>query len=722
MSVQTENGTLSIQLTRVDDGQQQRIAQISSSKDSEISVDLYYSSRHGLEPIALPFRFYYDFKRNPHSLIEVIEQRNDRIKSFYSRLWFGQGPDPTKHTDSTFHSDEITLSWAMLQDVVSILETGYPGDEINRLASDVFPIDACIIIGWDTLVKPLLVKDIDVDLLRLVHRSNTSEYVGDFIPLRVGEIVSAKSHIQAISIEDAGKSIVVKAEIERSGRVVATVTSNFLCKGSYSDFASTFQHVEEPEFKLEVTTLHDQAILRDREWFLLDDPSLSLLGICLIFRLKTHLTWRHDRVIGRLETIGTIHERLLNGRLQQIGKVHFVAHDCHGNPVMDFLNRRGTHTRPRIDLKTPGWFDDASLDVIMPRCNDNYARISRDYNPIHVSPTFAGWANLPGTITHGMFTSAMTRGVVEHLTDDEERLRFRRFSTSFVGMVLPRDKLTVSFQHTAMIQGRMILKVIVHNKDTEETVIEGEAEMEQENTAYAFTGQGSQEQGMGMALYNSSPVARGVWDEADKILEDLYGRLYNLLSLVVPQSHIANKPGWSILDIVRNNPKTLTVRFGGKRGRQLRENYLNLSVKTTLADGRTVTEPLLKSLNHHSTSYAFVDAQGLLYSTQFAQPAITILEKASFEDMRSKGLVQESASFAGHSLGEYGALSSVADFIPFKALMGICFYRGLAMQGAMERDEEGRTEYAMVAVNPARVGKCTPLFASIQHPRTYLAC
>ena len=76
--------------------------------------------------------------------------------------------------------------------------------------------------------------------------------------------------------------------------------------------------------------------------------------------------------------------------------------------------------------------------------------------------------------------------------------------------------------------------------------------------------------------------------------------------------------------------------------------------------------------------------------------------------MRSKGLVQESGAFAGHSLGEYGALSALADFIPFKALMGVCFYRGLAMQAAMKRDEQGRTEYAMVAAGPIRVGKCMP--------------
>ena len=128
-----------------------------------------------------------------------------------------------------------------------------------------------------------------------------------------------------------------------------------------------------------------------------------------------------------------------------------------------------------------------------------------------------------------------------------------------------------------------------------------------------------------------------------------------------------------------------------------------------MPDGSIVMEPLLKGIDHQSTSHTFADAEGLIYSTQFAQPAITILEKASFEDMRSKGLVQEGGAFAGHSLGEYGALSALADFIPFRTLMGVCFYRGLAMQAAMERDEQGRTEYSMVAVSPVRVGKCMPM-------------
>ena len=51
----------------------------------------------------------------------------------------------------------------------------------------------------------------------------------------------------------------------------------------------------------------------------------------------------------------------------------------------------------------------------------------------------------------------------------------------------------------------------------------GEAEVVQPVSAYIFTGQGSREQGMRMSLYDSSPVAREVWDRADRNFMDNYG-------------------------------------------------------------------------------------------------------------------------------------------------------------------------------------------------------
>jgi malonyl CoA-acyl carrier protein transacylase len=76
-----------------------------------------------------------------------------------------------------------------------------------------------------------------------------------------------------------------------------------------------------------------------------------------------------------------------------------------------------------------------------------------------------------------------------------------------------------------MIAGRKIIKIEASKPEDEEKVLLGEAEVEQPVSSYVFTGQGSQEQGMGMDLYNSSEVAKEVWDRADKHFMDNYGKL-----------------------------------------------------------------------------------------------------------------------------------------------------------------------------------------------------
>ncbi|KAK7446755.1 fatty acid synthase alpha subunit Lsd1 [Stygiomarasmius scandens] len=73
--------------------------------------------------------------------------------------------------------------------------------------------------------------------------------------------------------------------------------------------------------------------------------------------------------------------------------------------------------------------------------------------------------------------------------------------------------------------------------------------------------------------------------------------------------------------------------------------------------------------------------------------------------MRSKGFVQQDCAFAGHSLGEYAALASIADVLPISSLVDVVFYRGITMQCAVEHDAEGRSNYAMCAVNPSCISK-----------------
>jgi fatty acid synthase subunit beta len=130
-----------------------------------------------------------------------------------------------------------------------------------------------------------------------------------------------------------------------------------------------------------------------------------------------------------------------------------------------------------------------------------------------------------------------------------------------------------------------------------------------------------------------------------------------------------------------------------------------MTFETIAADGSVKSEKIFKEIDEGTSSYTYRSPTGLLSATQFTQPALTLMEKASFEDMRAKGLVQENSSFAGHSLGEYSALAAMAEVMPIESLVSVVFYRGLTMQVAVERDETGRSNYSMCAVNPSRISK-----------------
>lgn len=305
---------------------------------------------------------------------------------------------------------------------------------------------------------------------------------------------------------------------------------------------------------------------------------------------------------------------------------------------------------------------------------------------------------------------AVCRRVVEDMVIPGEPGALRRFDAFFVSMVRPGDKVIVKISHVAMKSGHMIFEVVARLEESDEEVLRGEAEIAQPSTAYIFTGQGSQSVGMGMALYESCPVAKSIYDEMDNHLMELYGMLIILLLtpfslLFTPPRYTNLELGFSILKIIRENPKEITLHFRGREGQKILSNYLELKTELPTEDGHRRVAPIIPGLSRTSTSYTFSEARGLLYATHFAQPAIILVEKATFEHMRSRGLVQKDAMFAGHSLGEYGALSSMAPFVEFKDMLSTAFYRGLMMQFAIPRDENGQTGYSMMATNPGRVGK-----------------
>ena len=180
-----------------------------------------------------------------------------------------------------------------------------------------------------------------------------------------------------------------------------------------------------------------------------------------------------------------------------------------------------------------------------------------------------------------------------------------------------------------------------------------------------------------------TPAARAVWDAAG--------------------AHLLTVYGFSIIEIVKDNPKEKTIHFSGIKGQAIHTRYMEMTYNTMDKDGVVRTLPLFGDINVCTQRYTFSHPNGLLFTTQFAQIALVVTEKAAFEDMQSKGFIQNNAVFAGHSLGEYSALASVAGVLPISSLVDVVFYRGITMQRAVERDSANWSNYAMCAANPSRI-------------------
>ncbi|KAG2217921.1 hypothetical protein INT45_012584 [Circinella minor] len=660
---------------------------------STIKVILFEKRADEYVPLSLSYEYKPELGYAP--IHEVMEGRNDRIKDFYYKLWFGLDnkddflsvPVTEKliGTGETVKSAEIKEFCQAVGNQAEIYVDR--GQKIVHA-----PMDFAIVVGWKAIIKAIFPKVIDGDLLKLVHLSNGFRVLEGGDLLSVGDVVDTYAQINAIVNNDSGKMIEVKGVIVRDNKPVLEVTSQFLYRGQFNDYEYTFQRTVETPMQVKLDDVKDIAVLKSKEWVEwteeLENYELSP-GSTLIFRLNTEVKYKNKSIFASVKTEGTVSMQISTKEFVQVGKIEYEAGESHGNPVIEYLKRHGQEIEQAHFFENGGYSvmpaqSTYSSVVHAPASNEPYAKISGDFNPIHVNPYFADLANLPGTITHGMWTSASTRKFVEIFAADNQPQRVVAYDVKFMGMVLPSDRLETKLSHTGMKNGRKIIKVETINQNGDK-IVEGTAEVEQPVTAYVFTGQGSQEQGMGMALYASSPVAKEIWDRAD--------------------DHFMKNYGFSIIEIVRDNPKEKTVHFGGPRGNAIRQNYMSMTYDVVESDGTIKTLPLFPNIHERTSFYTFRSPNGLLSATQFTQPALTLMEKAAFEDMRAKELIQSNCAFAGHSLGEYSALASVGDVLPIESLVDVVFYRGMTMQSAVQRDAEGRSNYGMAAVNPARVSK-----------------
>ena len=506
-------------------GKMVKTIEISLNDKQEIVVDMLEERTASGDVVPLSLKFTYHPEAGYAPIREVMQGRNDRIKEFYYRIWFGDEKVPfDTPATSTFDGGRAEVTSQAIADFVHAV--GNTGEAfVDRPGKEVLaPMDFAIVVGWKAITKPIFPRSIDGDLLKLVHLSNGFRMVPGADPLKKGDVLNTSAQINSVINQDSGKMVEVCGTITRNSEPVMVVTSQFLYRGAYTDFENTFQRKDETPMEVHLASFKDVAVLRSKEWFQLDDLDVDLLGKTLTFRLQTLVHFKNKTIFKKVETLGEVLLELPTKEVIQVASVDYQAGESHGNPVVDYLQRYGTSIEQPVNFenaiplsgKTP-------LVLRAPASNETYARVSGDYNPIHVSRVFSTYANLPGTITHGMYSSAAVRSLVETWAAENNIGRVRSFHCNLVGMVLPNDDIEVKLQHTGMVAGRKIIKVEASNKDTEEKVLLGEAEVEQPVSSYVFTGQGSQEQGMGMDLYGSSPVAKEVWDRADRHFMENYG-------------------------------------------------------------------------------------------------------------------------------------------------------------------------------------------------------
>ena len=163
----------------------------------------------------------------------------------------------------------------------------------------------------------------------------------------------------------------------------------------------------------------DVGVLQSKEWFDWEDESQSLTpGLPLVFRVQSEVLFK-DRVSFReLSVTGDIFIQDQLKNFHKVGSVDFQADDTHGNPVVLYLQRHGVVQGLTVPLANEGYTltsTEGSTSFSAPLTNEPYSGVSGDFNPIHINPYFSCYAGLPGTITHGLWSSAATRRYVENV-------------------------------------------------------------------------------------------------------------------------------------------------------------------------------------------------------------------------------------------------------------------------------------------------------------------
>jgi fatty acid synthase subunit beta len=389
-----------------------------SSESSLINLTLYEDRRDSSIPLQLQFAYKPELASMP--IHEIAEGRNNRIKDFYWKLWYGDNEVmPKIDIRQRFSGPEVTIESKDIETFCDVV--GNQGESFKTVRRDGVqaPMDFAIVTGWQAIMQSIFPAAIDGDLLKLVHLSNGFKVVPGATPLRAGDVCKAEAEIISVINTDAGKAVKVKGQVYRDGKPMIEVVSSFLYRGRFTDYENTFEVSEAPEYEVKLENPAAVAVLQSKEWFDWEDESSPLQApISLTFRVESQVTFKDKSSYRDVAVFGSIYTRNHLKQLVQVGSVHFHQEGCLGNPVLAYLQRHGTAQGVMTAFANDGYSlkpESGAESFAAPTTNEPYSKTSGDFNPIHVNPYFADYVALPATITHGMWSSAATRRYVENV-------------------------------------------------------------------------------------------------------------------------------------------------------------------------------------------------------------------------------------------------------------------------------------------------------------------
>ncbi len=480
-------------------------------------------------PVELSLLFDLNVNRLVTPIRERAEGRNETLRNFYHSIWFGPGvPILRGSVGETFEFPETKMKAAQINHFLRAID-GF-GEEWNRYTDweDVMPLEYVVVVAWQALMQPLFL--VDCDLSKLLHLAMSCKMLGPGVSILCFDSLVPKSTILEIANGEAGVRVVIQAVILKGAEPVIEIRSEFLFVGQSVPASSCYRQREQQQAVLiPLRTEADVAALNSKPWWR-GHPSARTFTpgqqLWVHFDTSEPLDL-HTQGEAYLESQHSEVEREFCGTLRVNGeKTNFDS-------IRSFLQRCKSSQDAAYPMQTPIDLprNASGVSVTLPEDSDAYARVSRDFNPIHTSQTFARFAGLQGKICHGMHVNSLALHLIKKHILAGSGSRISAFQCNLLGKAFPGEEVSVGITHAATRAGERILNVTMTEIKSGVLIFQGTVTIEQCRTAALFTGQGSQFTAMGMELRSKHAVCSDVWAEADVYFETGWGKSLRLGSL-----------------------------------------------------------------------------------------------------------------------------------------------------------------------------------------------